>query len=411
MEDLFLRFAVAAVLGAFVGLEREQDVKRGLGIRTFCLIAVLGCLVAMLGERSGAPWALGLGYLGLAFLLAFGRVVREQVKSQPGMTTEIAALVTFGVGALAYHGPMGLAVALGVGTAALLQYKPQLHYLAHHIGERDLYAIMQFALVAFVVLPVLPNRTFGPLDVLNPHNVWLMVVFVSGISLAAYLALRVVGARYGSLASGLLGGMVSSTAVTVSFAQHAREDLRLSHAATLAVLAATVVTLPRMLIEVAVVDAQLVPAAVGPLGLLFVAAVLPLLLCWRHCQVVATEAVPRVKNPANLRFAVTFGLAYAVVTLAVAAVQQLGTGFGIYLVGALSGIPQVDAITLSTARLISQGRIELGAGLDMMVLGFLANLATKGLIATIVAPPQMWRPLLTGFAAIAVAGILAVVLM
>ena len=97
--------------------------------------------------------------------------------------------------------------------------------------------------------------------------------------------------------------------------------------------------------------------------------------------------------------------------MAVAAVQQLGTGFGIYLVGALSGIPQVDAITLSTARLISQGRIELGAGLDMMVLGFLANLATKGLIATIVAPPQMWRPLLTGFAAIAVAGILAVVLM
>jgi uncharacterized membrane protein (DUF4010 family) len=401
---------VALLLGAFIGLERERDGKRALGIRTFCLIALMGALSAMMADTARLSWLMPLAFLALAILLAVNRFVRARDEPHAGMTTEIAALMTFALGALAYYGPMELAVALGVVVAALLHFKPQLHHLAERVGDKDLYAMLQVAIVAFVVLPVLPNRTFGPLDVLNPHDIWLMVVFISGISLVAYLALKIVGARYGSLASGALGGFVSSTAVTVSFSQQARSMPRFAAPAMLAIMAATLITVPRIAIEIAVVNRELLTLMVRPLGVIALACLIPLAVAWWRSRSAVSDETPQVKNPANLGFAISFGLVYALVTLAIAAAQGWLGDAGLFVVGAVSGITDVDAITLSGARLIGEGRIAAAQGIDMILLAFLTNQVAKATIGIIVAPRSMRKDLLGAFGCV-VAGTLAAILL
>ena len=410
MSELFTRFAVALLLGAFIGLEREQGVKRALGIRTFCLIALMGALSAMMADTAHLPWLVPLVFLGLTTLLAASRIMREQAKPFAGMTTEIAALMTFGLGALTYYGPMELAIALAVVVAALLQFKPQLHQLAARVAEKDLYAMLQVAIVAFVVLPVLPNRTLGPMNVLNPHNVWQMVVFVSGISLVGYLALKFIGARYGSLTSGLLGGIVSSTAVTVSFSQYARKAPHFATASLLAIMAATVASVPRVAIEVGVVNPDLLREMALPLTMMLIACLIPTLISWFHSGSTTADNVPQVKNPANLKFALTFGFLYGIVTLAIAVGQKHLGNAGLLTIGAVSGLPEVDAITLSGARLIGEGRVSAAAGIDMILIGFLSNASVKAAIAMVVGPREMRWQILGAFGWV-FAGTLAAILL
>ncbi len=408
MSVLFERFAVSMLLGAFIGLEREQVGHGQLGIRTFCLFAGLGTLGAMLAETTNSAWILPTAFFALSGLVVVARVGREKVEEHPGITTEIAALMTFALGALVYYGPMELAVALGVVTAALLHLKPELHSVARRVGSKDLFAMVQFALVAFVVLPVLPNQTLGPLNVLNLNHMWLMVVLVSGISLAGYVALRFVGPRHGALASGLLGGTVSSTAVTFSFARHAKEMPRFSRPAAIAVMAATVVTIPRMAVEMGVVNPAILADGALPLACLLVAALLPLLLYWRRCAVPGDDEMPEVQNPVRLGMALTFAAIYAAVILAVAAARHYLGDVGLYTVGALSGLTNVDAITLSTARLAASGHLTSAQGVDVIIVAFVANLVFKFAIAASLGTRAIARDLAIAFALVILTGAAAI---
>ncbi len=409
MTELFERFAVSMLLGAFIGLERERG-RHTIGIRTFSLVAGLGTLAAMLASNANSPWILGLVFLAVTGLVVASRygLQKANKKAGPGITTEVAALMTFGLGALVYQGPMAVAVALGVATAALLHFKPELHSLAQRVGSADLLAVFEFALVAFVVLPVLPDRVMGPLQVLNPHHVWLMVVFVSGISLVGYVALKLIGPRQGALASGLLGGTVSSTAVTFSFARRARETFAFSRPAAVAVMAATAVTVPRMAIEVGVVNSAMLREAAAPLACLFVAALLPLLFYWLRCQTDQPQEVPEVKNPVNLGMAILFAAIYATVILGVEAARQYLGDAGLYTVGALSGLTNVDAITLSTARLAEAGRLANAQGVDVITIAFLANLVFKGGIAFALGTRTLAREVAVAFAVTMLAGAAAI---
>lgn len=410
MVYLFERFAVSMLLGAFIGLERQRGEHGALGIRTFSLLAGLGTLGAMLASTANSPWLLPAIFLALAGLIIIARPWRERTEEWPGLTTEVAALMTFGLGVLVYYGPTELAVALGVVTAALLHLKPELHSAAGRVGAKDLYAMLQFGLVAFVVLPVLPNRAMGPLNVLNPHHAWLMVVLVSGISLGAYVALRLIGPRHGALASGLLGGTISSTAVTFSFARHAKQTPDFSRPAAIAVVAATAVTVPRMAVEMGVVYPKILADAAAPLGCLLVAALIPLLLLWARYARSAPQEAPEVKNPVRLGMALTFAAIYAVVILAVAAARHYLPAAGLYTVGALSGLTNVDAITLSTARLAAEEHLSNAQAIDVIILGFLANLVFKGGIAAALGTRAIARDLAAAFAVAIVAGAAAIYL-
>ncbi len=411
LAELFKVFAVSLLLGAFIGLERERGRDRPLGIRSFIVVAGLGTTTAFIADRTGATWVFAAAFVVLGALLVVAHI-QLATGGRKGLTTELAGLLTLGIGALVYIGPMELAIGLGVVTAALLHFKPALHALAERAGGRDIVAMVQFGLVAFVVLPVLPDQAFGPYQVLNPHNIWMMVVLVSGINLAGYVALKLVGVKYGGLTAGVLGGMVSSTATTYSFSRRAHDDGALSGAAVIAIIIATAVTVPRMAVEIAVVNANFLAVAALPLTLVFLASLAPcVLFFWYYGGVRGESHPPEVKNPVQLSGALLFGLIYAVVILALAAAQNHLGAEGTYLVSAIAGLTDVNAITLSTARLVGTQRLAAAGGVDIVIIAYLANLVLKGALAAIVGTRELARVVAIAFGFAFVAGIIVIVAM
>ena len=236
-----------------------------------------------------------------------------------------------------------------------------------------------------------------------------MVVLVSGINLAGYVSLKLVGAKYGGLTAGVLGGLVSSTATTYGFSRRAREDSALSGAAALAIIVATAVTVPRMAVEIAVVNPAFLAQAALPLALVFLASLVPCVVFWWRAGAGAEARPPEIKNPVQLWGAIVFGLIYGLVILALAAGQHLFGTEGTYLVGALSGLTDVNAITLSTARLVGTERLAAAAGADIVVIAYLANLVAKGVLAAFVGTRELARIIALSFGFAFVAGIVVIV--
>jgi uncharacterized membrane protein (DUF4010 family) len=410
IAELFKVFAISLLLGAFIGLERERGKNRPLGIRSFAFIAGSGTMAAYIFERTGMVWVLPAVFVVVGALIVVGHLGYVE-QGRRGLTTELAAVLTFGIGVMVHTGPMELGIALGVVTAAILHFKPQLHALAERMAEKDVYAMVQFGLVAFVVLPVIPNETYGPLDVLNPYNIWLMVVLVSGINLAGYLALKLIGTRYGGVISGLLGGLVSSTATTFSFSRRARDSSHFSYPAALAIILASGVTVPRMAVEIGVVNLSFLREAWLPLTIIFAASVAPFLFLWFGREQRSEGEAPEVKNPVQIGSALFFGVVYGLVSLALAAGEQYYGQAGTYVVSALSGLTDVDAITLSTARLVGQGRMGIPQATDVVVIAYLSNLLLKGGLAAFIGTRELGRIIAASFGFALVAGVLVIVLM
>jgi uncharacterized membrane protein (DUF4010 family) len=407
MDDLRRVFGLLAIsvgLGLLVGLQREWSANRTAGMRTFPLITLLGSISALLAASVGS-WIYSTGLLAVALMAAVGSMAKARAgDTDLGLTTEISMLVMYLVGAYLVVGQPPVAIAVGVGTAALLQFKPELHGVAKRLGEQDLRAIMQFALITFIVLPILPNRTFGPLDVFNPFHTWLMVVLIVGIGLAGFLVHRFVGVHAGSLLAGLIGGAVSSTATTVSYSRLSRGHA--SHVAMSAVvigIASSVVYI-RALAEMAIVSWTLLQTSLAPVvGM----ALLSLPMLWftfrQTVQNPPTSLEPI--NPTNLKSAIAFAGIYVVVLLGLAfAKEQLGNR-GIWLVAALSGITDIDAITLSSGRLVAADRLSAATGSRSVIIALVSNLAAKTIIAWVLGGGALARRLLLLFAGPMIGGI------
>jgi uncharacterized membrane protein (DUF4010 family) len=289
----------------------------------------------------------------------------------------------YGIGAWVVVGSMAAAVVLGGVVAVLLQLREPLHELAGRMEERDIKAIMQLVLVALVILPLLPNRPYGPYGVLNPYQVWWMVVLIVGISLLGYVGFKRFGGKAGTVVAGILGGVISSTASAASYARRARREPDTSRLAALAVMIASAVAFLRVLGEIAVVAhrsfADLAPPIAATFG---VAAALAAGAWWLDRR--KADESPQPGNPADLRSALLFGAIYAAVLLGVAfARDKFGTA-GLYIVAAISGLADVDAMTLSTARLVDAGRLAADPGWRAILLALLTNLVFKaGLVAAL----------------------------
>jgi len=410
--DFWLHLAVAVGLGLLVGLERERTESQIAGIRTFPLITVLGFLLATLAEPYG-PWLPAAGLLALVAVLVLGNVaMMRRHHPEPGLTTEMAALLMYAVGALLASDMMAAAVVTGGGVAVLLYWKAPMHHFVDAIGEGDLRAIVRMVLIGLVIAPVLPNRSFGPYGVLNPFAIWLMVVLIEGITLGAYVVYTLVGARAGTLLSGLLGGLISSTATTVSHARETRRRPDTASAATVVVALASVVVFARVGIEIAVVEPAFLAVAGPPLatvmGVLAVATGVAYWTGRREMQPLAGADDHHV--PSELGTAIAFGLLYALILLAVAvAKQHLGEG-ALYGVAAVSGLTDLDAITLSTAQLVRSGRLGTDLGWRLIVVGALANLVFKGMVAAALGHRRLWGRLALVFAAGLAGGALVLVL-
>lgn len=368
--------AIAIGLGLVVGLQRQWAEKEVAGARTFALITLLGALSSMLGQEFGG-WIVAVALIAVALALMMGNVVQlGSGEANPGMTTEVAGLAMFVVGALLPLGHRALAVVAAGVVALLLQWKQPLHAFVRKLSQADIQAAMRLVLIGLVILPILPDRGFGPYQVINPHRIWLMVVLIVGISLAAHLAHLALGDRVGTVLAGVFGGLISSTATTVGYARQARVQQRISGVAAVVIVIASTVVIGRVLFEIAVVAPELLGATAPPLVAL---GLLMALISYGAFRIMSRELAerPDSKPPSNLRAAIVFGLLYGAVLFAVAAAKERFGDAGLYAVAALSGLTDMDAITLSTAELMKEGRVGVDIGWRLIMVGAVSNLTFK----------------------------------
>jgi len=394
--EMFQRLAVALAVGLLIGIERgwhERGAGEGhriAGLRTFALIALLGALWSMLADELGEV-VLAAAFLAFAGLVIAAHILDANSDRDYGITTAVAALLTFALGALAARGHLTIASASAVVTATLLGLKPMLHSWLEKMEQRELYAIFKMLVISVVLLPVLPDEGYGPWHALNPYEIWWLVVLIAGISFVGYFAIRIAGSRRGIVITGLFGGLASSTAVTLSFARLGRQNLTAQSLLAAGVILAAGTMFPRMLLEVSVVNRELLPMLTAPLlGMMVVSYLaLPLLLLSseREGQVRAIA----IKNPFELMPALKFGLLLVAVMLAAEAFQQWFGNTGLYVVAAISGISDVDAITLSVARL-ARGELNGTAAVQAIVIAACVNTLVKGLIVAIICRSTMaWQ--------------------
>jgi uncharacterized membrane protein (DUF4010 family) len=383
---------IALVAGLLLGLQREQanaertnDDKRIAlgGVRTFPLIA-LGGGVAAVVSGPGAAWLPSAGLLGLIVLLASHRA-RNAVG---GMTSEVAAVVTWLLGALAGTSTLFAddrekavtVVSTAVVAALLLSVKIPLHSFVRKLNTDDILATLQLLLVAVVVVPLLPDRTLGPYDVINPAQIGRMVLLIAGISFVGYAASRYYGAGKGMAVTGLVGGLASSTAVTVAMARHARADPTLVGSAALSIVLACGVLLVRIVVVVALVYPPLLADLMFPIGAMMVAALVAVIVLSRRRKRQQKPSEVALKNPMELKSAVVFAVLFAVVMLAS---KVASTQFGpsaLFLTALVAGGVDVDTITLSAANLARSGTSAMVAT-AMMLMAVASNTIVKACIA------------------------------
>ena len=404
MEPDFLQLGLATLLGLLVGLQREHAEAPTAGMRTFPLITLLGTVCGYLAIPFGG-WVTAVGLLGVVAVVSVAHLLRLRDKEPDlGTTTEVAMLLMFCVGVLLSLDRLALAIAVGGTVAVLLQFKPELHGIAKRLGDGDLRAIMQFVLITCIILPVIPNRTFGPFGVLNPYETWLMVVLIVGMSLGGYIVYKFFGQNAGILLGGVLGGAISSTATTVSYARGARENGLAARTAAIVVLIASTVVYVRVLIEVAVVAPEFLKVVGPPVGVLMALTLLPSLALWYRVRRQSAQ-MPEQKNPTQLKSAIIFGLMYALVLWALAAAKYYAGSEGLVVVAALSGLTDMDAITLSTARMsLADGQVA-AEGWRLIVVASLANLVFKAGLAGALGGRRLWWQIVLLFSIPAAGGV------
>jgi uncharacterized membrane protein (DUF4010 family) len=388
--ETWTQLGIALGLGLLIGLQRERAGGGVAGIRTFPLICVLGTVCALLG-RAHVVWVVPAGLVVLGALLVAGKVSRRTNGEAPsGSTSEIAALLTYCIGALLVLGSATLAIAVGGIAVLLLHWKGPLHRFAQRIGEDELRAVFRLVLIGLVVLPLLPDQAYGPYEVLNPFRVWLVVVLIVGISLAGYLAARLLGSQTGALVAGALGGVISSTATTVGCARQSAREPGSSPLAAVVIMVASTVVFVRVAFEVAVTAPGVLRSVLPQLGVM--TAIMGVVSAAAYLSTRGQEAgTPESSDPTDLPAAVGFGLLYAAVLFAVAAARQHFGDRGLYVVAALSGLTDMDAITLSTAGMMQAGRIDLDTGWRMMLIGGLSNIVFKGGVVAVLGSRALLR--------------------
>ncbi|HEX5748924.1 MAG TPA: DUF4010 domain-containing protein [Archangium sp.] len=423
----FLSLGLALAAGFLIGQEREYsapDPREGResflgGSRTYPLVSLAGAASVLVARQFG-PWLmlLSLAALGALLVVSYAGDVRQG--RSHGLTSEVSLLLSYLLGALALTQgvlePMRVKVLVVAGltvvATTLLSMKPELHAFLGRLQRRDVSAGVQLLFVAVVVVPLLPDATHGPLDVLNPRQLGWMTLLIAGIGFAGYVAIQALGSRRGLVVTGLIGGLVSSTAVTLSFAGRARGAPReLRQGCALAVMLASSLMFVRVMVEVAVVNPHMLRLVAVPMGAMAATLLLASMLLYRRAREAPTpegsEVQVEFSNPFALGSALKFTVLFALVLLgARAATRFLGHG-GAYLAGLLAGLTDVDAITLSMANLARTASLPEEVAVTTIFLGTTANTLTKGVMAAVVGGWSFGRWLLLVFGGTLAVGALA----
>lgn len=375
-DETWITLATSLAIGLLIGSERERNPAAKAGVRTFALIALAGALAELVGARSGSEWLVATGMAAIAAMLVAAHFGDAAIEDR-GTTSIAAACVCYLLGALAAAGAPGLAGALGIAVTALLYFKPEIESFSAGLKRHEQVSVLQFLVASFIVLPILPDHAYGPYAVLNPRNIWLMVVLISGIGLASHVALRISGARHGAIVAGLMGGLVSSTATTVLYAQRSGESPETRRVASVVVPIANLVPLARIALIAAVLAPGLLGFLAPVLGAALLGGVAVTALSLRGATADGAPPVPESRNPAELGTALRFAGFYALVLFASAWLSDLAGSGGLFATAILSGLVDIDPIVLSALNLFGDVRISPHHAVAAIALAYAANVAFK----------------------------------
>jgi len=383
-HDIFIRLALALAIGLLLGLERgwhgrdEAEGQRIAGIRTFALTGLFGGVSGWLAALT-TPVFPALAIFAVAGLLAVSYWVSTRSGDDFGITTEIALLLTFVLGVASVVGEMAPTVAVAVVAVLLLSMKPALHRWLKQIKRFELEAVFKLALISAVILPLLPNEAFGPGAVLNPYELWWAVVIVAGLSFIGYVAIRLAGAKAGVLATGLFGGLASSTSTTLALARFVRKNDTLAGLAAAGIVVSGSVTFLRVLALVAVFEPSLIDPLIVPMSVMAATGLIGAALIYGTAdrRTDAQDEIGEIGNPLALGTAVMFGVILAFVLLGTHYLRiWLGTG-GVYAAAAISGVTDVDALTISVSRLVGEEILATNGAIAIFIAASV-NTAVKG---------------------------------
>ncbi len=396
-----LELAYALAVGLIIGLERgwsqrgRGEGQRFAGMRTFAIASLLGGVVTLVSERVGGNYALLVWlavFVAVAALAVVAHVIEARHDADFGITTPLSLLLTFVLGSLCLLDLVDVAVSVAVIAALLLGLKPVLHGWLERLQQRELLAILQMLVISVVMLPVLPNQGYGPGEVLNPYLIGWMVVLITGISFVGYFAIKLLGSHRGLMLTGLLGGLASSTAVTLTMAQLGKVQQHGHKLFVAATLLAAGTMFPRMLVEIAVVNQTLLQSLAA--ALLTMTGVTYLGVAWlvfgKQEQAAASEI--SVANPFDIITALKFAALLVVILLVAHYAHQYFDALGVYAVAAISGLSDVDAITLSLAKLSSNGLAIEVASQAILLAATVNTIVKVGLIISL-GHPAMRAPM------------------
>jgi uncharacterized membrane protein (DUF4010 family) len=391
------RMLVALALGALVGLEREYATHKHhgysfAGIRTFPLIALMGALAAYFGEVISI-WILiiSIAVLGIIIVIAYF-TFSEHSRHIAGATSEIAGFLIFFIGILCYHNEINLAIILTVVMTVILYARSFLHHLAEKISKQEMADTIKFAVIAFVILPLLPNKAYGPYEVFNPYNIWLTVVLVSGVSFVGYIALKWLGDK-GIALAGLMGGLASSTALTVGFSQRSKNELTIYRALALGVILANIVAMGRVIFWAGIINKNLLPHIIIVFSILMGISLAFSYWLWKTS--IKTHGHVELTSPFTLGPALKFALFFTTILALTKIASVYLSNSGFYVLSTLSGFADVDSITISISQLSKNG-LALEVAENGIILGVIANLFTKGGIAYFIGGKKFAR-IIIGF--------------
>lgn len=408
MEREILGLVVAIFLGTLIGLQREfkqqhLNVKNFAGFRSFILVAFFGGILGYLTGSFESVWVI-LGFVIVAiFSISAYYVVYKKTKKISG-TTELAFILTYILGVMSTTGNSELAVIFGIIITTFLTFKERLHTLAKKLEPKELMGMVKFGLIAFVILPFLPNKNYSPLDipgfsnvlqglnisvdfvskldVFNFHTIWLMVIFIAGINLIGYFLVKIIGSKKGYGILGFVGGMISSTAVMLAMAGECKGNKKNLNPFLLAVIISTSVMFLRVIFEVAVVNPNLLVYVILPLFGMFVFGMFFSFIFYKknNDQSKSEEEI-KLKQPFALIPALKFGGIFMSILIISRIAQLLFGKIGLYATSVLSGITNVDAVTLTMASLSKSGEISLTVAAMSIFIAIASNTFIKSGIA------------------------------
>ena len=412
--NLFYRLACAIAIGLIIGLQRENTYQNeafhSAGIRTFAIAGILGALGVLMSQQMNSVVPFVALLLVLGILLGAMHIALSKVLT--GITTSVALLAVFMLGGLCFYGRILESVAVAVCVLGLLTFKDPLHSFAHRVSKEDIIATLKFALISAVILPILPEKNYGPvgLEVISPYKVWLFVCFISGISFVGYVLIKWIGPGKGIGLTGLFGGLASSTALTLGLAGRSKENAEYSASLSMGIIISWSV----MYLRVYLICIILVPQLASSLALPLLIPPIPGLICAYilHRKNKASHAAQHENftNPFNLLPSIKFGFIFAVVLFIANATQKYFGNEALFLSSFVTGLAEMDAITLSILDMAKSGSVLIATAGKAIAIAALANTLCKGILACVIGGRLMRRFILPATSVIVAVSLVVILL-